>query len=109
MRGQHAAVRASLAIAVVAAAASGIAGAAPALDQIKLPAGFRIETWVEGVPQAREMALGPSGTLFVGTMKFGAATDAGKVYAVRTVNGKRQVQTLLSGLNNPNGVAIRDG
>jgi glucose/arabinose dehydrogenase len=89
--------------------AGGIANAAPQLDKVKLPAGFTIETWAQGVPLARQMVLGSKGTLFVGTMRFGGKPDEGKVYTVRTVNGKREVKTLISGLNNPNGVAIHGG
>src|SRR5262249_17779647 len=46
------------------------------LESIKLPPGFSIEL-VARVENAREMALGAKGTLFVGSMQ------AGKVYAVR--------------------------
>lgn len=81
--------------------------AAPSLEGVKPPTGFQIEVLTDQVPLARQMAFGPKGTLFVGTMKFGTPTD--KVYAVRTVNGKPVVSTLLSGLNNPNGVAVRNG
>jgi glucose/arabinose dehydrogenase len=82
--------------------------AAPSVEGVKLPPGFHIEVWAEGLPLAREMAVGSRGTVFVGSMRFGG-TVADKVYVVRTVNGKRQVSTLLSGLNNPNGVALRNG
>jgi len=81
--------------------------AAPSLEGLQPPSGFQIEVLTDKVPLARQMAFGPKGTLFVGTMKFGTPTD--KVYAVRTVNGKPVVSTLLSGLNNPNGVAVRNG
>jgi glucose/arabinose dehydrogenase len=81
--------------------------AAPELTGVQLPPGFQIEVWTDKVPLARQMAFGPKGTLFVGSMKFG--TPADKVYAIRTVNGKPVVSTLLTGLNNPNGVAIRNG
>jgi glucose/arabinose dehydrogenase len=81
--------------------------AAPSVDGVKLPAGFQIEVWQDNLPLAREMALGPKGTLFVGTMRFGNPSK--DVYAIRTVNGKRTVSKLLTGLNNPNGVAVRDG
>ena len=52
-----------------------------ALEQIKLPAGFRIAIYASDIPNARSMVLSPSGTLFVGTRK------AGKVYAVLDRNG----------------------
>ena len=61
-----------------------VAGAQPKplpLDTIKLPPGFAIEL-VARVDNARQMVLGPKGTLFVGSMQ------AGKVYAVRPVRDK---------------------
>ena len=36
------------------------------LDKLKLPPGFKIEVWVDGVPEARSLALGDKGTVFVG-------------------------------------------
>src|SRR3970040_36082 len=77
-----------------------------ALSQIKLPPGFEIRIYARGVVGARSMALGPGGTLFVGTR------GEGKVYALRDTNGDHQadqVLTIASGLNRPNGVAFRDG
>jgi glucose/arabinose dehydrogenase len=72
------------------------------LEQIKLPPGFHIEV-VARVENAREMALGSRGTLFVGSM-------AGKVYAVRlNPGGQASVATIASGLNRPVGVAFHDG
>ena len=82
------------------------ATAAPALplDKIKLPPGFEIGVFADSVPNARAMVLGDKGTLFVGSMR------AGKVYAVRSRDGKA-VETLVvaSGLNMPVGVAFRNG
>jgi len=115
MRARHAAgrnrrlspgLKAGLGTVLALAACS--AFAAPSLEGVKLPPGFQIEVWTDKVPLARQMAFGPQGTVFVGSMRFGAA-PADKVYAVRTVNGKAVVTTLLSGLNNPNGVAVRNG
>jgi len=76
------------------------------LDHIKLPPGFRIDIYANDVDDARSMALGTRGTLFVGTRR------AGKVYAItdRDGDGKADgVVTIASGLNMPNGVAFRDG
>ena len=73
------------------------------LEQIKLPPGFRIEV-VARVANAREMALGAKGTLFVGSMQ------AGKVYAVQLKPGTLgAVTTIASGLERPVGVAFRGG
>ncbi|HEY8508554.1 MAG TPA: sorbosone dehydrogenase family protein, partial [Steroidobacteraceae bacterium] len=99
--------RAAYAVAFAGVAAVSVASP-PDLSAVKLPPGFRIETYVAEVPFARSMAMGEKGTLFVGSMRFGTRpSDA--VYAVRTVNGERKVSTLLKGLNNPNGVAVHDG
>src|SRR6266850_1400100 len=51
------------------------------LEKIMLPPGFSISIYASGVRNAREMALGPGGTLFVASM------NAGNVYAV-VVNDK---------------------
>src|SRR3954469_25749759 len=73
------------------------------LDKVKLPPGFEIRIFTDNVPNARSMALGPSGVLFVGTR-----TD--RVYAVRYQGDKAtRITTIASGLNMPNGVAFRDG
>lgn len=77
----------------------------PQEGRISLPPGFRIAVYAEEVPGARSMALGPRGTLFVGTR------GAGKVYAVVDRDGDRkadEVLTLAQGLNMPNGVAFHD-
>lgn len=73
------------------------------LKRIRLPQGFRIEVFAQGVPEARQMALGDNGTLFVGS--FGATN----VYAISERNGQRSVATILKGLTMPTGVAFRDG
>lgn len=76
------------------------------IDKIKLPPGFRIGVFAEGVDNARSLCRSPKGTLFVGSR------DAGFVYALRDTNGDfvaDQKFTLASGLNMPNGVAFRNG
>jgi glucose/arabinose dehydrogenase len=73
------------------------------LKQVKLPAGFKIELWASGLPQARQMAWGKDGTLFVGSF---LATN---VYAVTEQGGKRTVKVVLKGLKMPTGLAYRDG
>ena len=52
---------------------------------------------------ARQMAWGDKGTLFVGSFSLG------NVYAIKDVGGKREVKTVLKGLNMPTGLAFRDG
>jgi len=73
------------------------------LTKIKLPKGFKIEVYASGIPQARQMAWGDHGTLFVGSF---LATN---VYAVTDQEGQRTVKTILKGLKMPTGVAFRDG
>ena len=36
------------------------------IDTIQLPPGFKIEVYASGIPNARSLALGANGTLFVG-------------------------------------------
>ncbi|MFC7670255.1 PQQ-dependent sugar dehydrogenase [Hymenobacter humi] len=83
--------------------------AASNLSSIKLPKGFRISYFAQNVPDARELALGPDGTVYVGTSGGGSK---GKVYALPDKNrdGKADaVIPIASGLNSPNGVAVRQG
>src|SRR4030088_2222149 len=73
------------------------------MKKIKLPAGFSIEVYASNVLAARQMAWGDKGTLFVGS--FGL----GNVYAIKDNGGKREVKTILKGLNMPTGLAFLDG
>ena len=73
------------------------------MKKIKLPPGFKIEVYAPGVLAARQMAWGDKGTLFVGS--FGL----GNVYAIKDNNGKKEVKTVLKGLNMPTGLAFKDG
>ncbi|MFC1716373.1 PQQ-dependent sugar dehydrogenase [Candidatus Poribacteria bacterium] len=78
----------------------------PPVDRIKLPPGFEIDVYAADVPNARSMTLSPDGTLFVGSR------SGGRVYAVLDKdrdNKADEVITIDQGLNDPNGVAIRDG
>src|SRR5437870_12281708 len=81
-------------------------GQAIPLDKIKLPPGFSISVYASGVRNAREMALGSNGTLFVGSR------EAGNVYAVVDRNKDNRADDVIkiaSGLKMPSGVAFRDG
>src|SRR5260370_1092380 len=73
------------------------------MKKIKLPAGFQIEVYAPGVLAARQMAWGDKGTLFVGS--FGL----GNVYAIKDNGGKKEVKTILKGLNIPTGLAFKYG
>jgi glucose/arabinose dehydrogenase len=76
------------------------------LDKIQLPDGFKIEIYAENLPNARSICRSPEGTIFVGTRK------KGDVYAIRDTDGDMKADQqwiLASGLNMPNGVAVKDG
>lgn len=73
------------------------------VDKIKLPPGFKAEVWSSGHPGGRTMVRGPKGTIFMGTRTLG------RVYAITDRGDKREVRTLLTGLTQPNGLAIKDG
>ena len=73
------------------------------LANVKLPPGFKIGIWASGVPQARQMAWGDKGTLFVGTF------DKGNVHAIVDKGGKKEVKPFVTGLRMPTGVAFQDG
>ena len=73
------------------------------VDKLKVPNGFKVEVWAEGMPGARTMALGDKGTVFVGTRQLK------EVYAVTTSGGKREAKVLLKGLDAPNGLVFSKG
>ena len=73
------------------------------VDRLKVPPGFKVEVWVDGLPEARSLTLGDNGTVFVGNRNL---TD---VYAVVDRGGKREVKKILKGLKSPNGVAFSKG
>jgi glucose/arabinose dehydrogenase len=75
------------------------------LKQLHVPQGFIVSIFADNLPNARSLALGDNGVVFVGT-----GTE-GKVYAVQDSNNdgvadKRYV--IASGLYLPNGVAYRN-
>jgi glucose/arabinose dehydrogenase len=70
------------------------------LANVKLPAGFKIKVYAQGVPQARQMAFGDKGALFVGTF------DKGLVSAVVDEGGKKVAKPFITGLRMPTGVAF---
>lgn len=92
---------------LMAAAWASLAGASP-VEHLKVPPGFRIEVLTDQVPGARGLALGDfaggKGVVYVGSR------SEGKVYGVE-VDGARasRVHVLASGLEQPVGVAYRNG
>ena len=73
-----------------------------ALDDIVLPPGFSIEEYAD-VPNARSLAIGERGTVFVGNRKGRA------VYAVVKRGGATQTLRVVGGLKSPNGIAVHNG
>lgn len=76
------------------------------LDQLKLPAGFKISVWAADIPNARSMAISDNGIVFVGNRQ------EKNVYAVVDENGDGKADAkfiLAEGLRMPNGVAYKDG
>jgi glucose/arabinose dehydrogenase len=76
------------------------------LQQLRVPEGFKISLFADNVPNARTLALGDKGIVYVGTRQQGS------VYALQDTNqdgvsDKRY--TLGNNLNMPNGVAYKNG
>jgi glucose/arabinose dehydrogenase len=76
---------------------------ASALEDIVLPPGFSIEEYAD-VPNARSLALGDRGTLFVSTRK-GRSVFA----VVPGDDGSKRTIELTTEMNAPNGIAFHDG
>src|SRR3989475_10651265 len=65
-------------------------------DKLKVPAGFKVEVWAEGIPEARSLARGEKGTVFVSNRL------SKNEYAVVDRGGTPEATTILQGLNAPN-------
>ncbi|MBN9484700.1 MAG: sorbosone dehydrogenase [Bacteroidetes bacterium 43-93] len=78
----------------------------PRLADIKMPPGFHISIFADSVKDARSLALGDKGTVFVGNK------EEDKVYALVDKNKDGiadEKYIVASGLTMPNGVAFRKG
>lgn len=73
------------------------------ISKLKVPAGFQVEVYAEGIPDARSLALGDKGTVFVSNRNLK------DIHAIVDRGGKREVKKVLTGLDTPNGIAFRDG
>jgi glucose/arabinose dehydrogenase len=71
--------------------------------KLKLPKGFNIEVFAAGLTNARSLRVDDKGNVFVSTRVLD------RVYAVTEKNGRREVKTLATGLNSPNGIALHNG
>ena len=76
------------------------------LDQLRLPEGFEVSIYADSVANARQMALSPGGTLFIGTRRLG------NVYAAVDQDGDQYAETIYlidDSLAMPSGLAFHDG
>lgn len=76
------------------------------LETLRVPEGFSIDVFASGIENARSLARGDKGTVFVGNR------TEDKVYALVDSNGDYKADktyVLASGLRMPNGVAFKDG
>ncbi|GAB2677571.1 PQQ-dependent sugar dehydrogenase [Aliiglaciecola aliphaticivorans] len=76
------------------------------LDKLILPDGFKIAVYAEDVTNARQMAMGKNGIIYVGSR------SEGKVHAVIDTNqdGKAdKVVVVADNLTMPTGIAYKDG
>ena len=73
------------------------------LDDMQLPPGFVIEEYAD-VPNARSLAMGDNGTLFVSNRK-GRSVFA----VVENDDGSTRTIELLDGMKTPNGIAFHEG
>jgi glucose/arabinose dehydrogenase len=83
-----------------------IRGGSPKVNELRVPAGFTVTVFAEGVTNARGMCWGDRGTLFVGSRSEGV------VHALRDNDGDGQADErhiVAEDLNMPVGVAFRSG
>ena len=79
------------------------------LNLIKMAPGFKIELYATGVTNARQMALGSNGTVFIGSRNPPGGNVVHALVDRDRDNKAERVLTIAKGLNEPNGVAFRDG
>jgi len=73
------------------------------LDKLQLPKNFHIEIYAAGLANARSLRVGDGGTVFVSTRLLG------RIYALSDKSGKRELKTLATEMNSPNGIALHNG
>jgi len=71
--------------------------------KLKLPKGFNLEVYGAGLANARSLRVDDRGNIYISTRLLD------RVYAVSDKNGKREVKTIATGLNSPNGIALHNG
>src|SRR5215471_1313215 len=70
---------------------------------LKLPKGFNLQVYAAGLTNARSLRVDDRGTVYVSTRLLG------NVYAIIGKNGKKEIKTIATGLNSPNGIALHNG
>ena len=96
----------ALGVLLVATVAPAHSKDAPRIDRLQVPAGFHVSIYSADVPNARALAIGAKGTVFVGSR------GEGKVYALTDSNHDGQadkVRVIAEALNMPAGVTFHDG
>src|SRR6266480_6919853 len=73
------------------------------VTKLKLPKNFNIEIYAAGLTNARSLRVDDKGNVFVSTRVLD------RIYAITDKNGKKEVKTLATGLNSPNGIALHGG
>ena len=76
------------------------------IERLNLPDGFKISLYAEGIDNARSMAMGDDGTLFVGNRR------GKRVYAIQDTDGDYKADNIIvldTTFQVPNGIAFRDG
>jgi glucose/arabinose dehydrogenase len=86
-----------------------VGGAHAQVEKLTVAEGYKIKQYAK-VPGARSLAVHADGTLFVSTGGFSNALD--RIYRIRDWDrdgsiGDNEVEVLISGLNNPNGIALK--
>jgi glucose/arabinose dehydrogenase len=73
------------------------------VNKLTLPKDFNIEVYAAGLTNARSLRIDDKGNVYVSTRTID------KVYAITDKNGKKEIKTLATGLNSPNGIALHNG
>ncbi|WP_394649021.1 PQQ-dependent sugar dehydrogenase [uncultured Deinococcus sp.] len=89
-----------------ALAASGLGLASAQTPDLKVPDGFKVSLYAEGLSQPRFMAVAPNGDIFLSEPRSGTVL----VLPDRNKDGKADSKaTFASGLNQPHGLAFHNG
>jgi len=76
------------------------------IRKLRAPEGFSVEIFAKDIPNARELALGSNGIVYVGSR------GPGKVYAIVDTDRDYEadhIYTIAKGLRMPSGIAYRNG